>query len=68
VLGCHDQQRYEANFKNTVKEPVINEKDCHLTLENIKEYVASQYGGSGTTLDYKIRAEITVKPEADDPA
>jgi hypothetical protein len=37
------------------------------TLEDIKEYLASQYGGTWATLDYIIQAETTVKPEADDP-
>jgi hypothetical protein len=37
-------------------------------LENIKEYVASRYGGTGANLDYVIRAKITVNPEAEDPA
>jgi hypothetical protein len=39
-----------------------------LPLEKIKEYLASQYGGTGATLDYVVRPEIEVKPEAEDPA
>jgi hypothetical protein len=37
-------------------------------LENIKEYLASHYGGTGVTLDYAIQVEATPTPEADDPA
>jgi hypothetical protein len=47
---------------------VINDKDWLRTLETIKEYLASQYGGTGATLDYVVRSDIEVKPEADDPA
>jgi hypothetical protein len=68
VHGYHDQQMYEYNFKNTVVEPVINEKDWNRTLVNIKEYLASHYGGTGAILDYLIRTEATVKSEADDHA
>jgi hypothetical protein len=56
VLSDHDQQCHE----------VINDKDWPSTLENIKEYLASQYGVTGATLDYVVRPDITVKPE--DPA
>jgi hypothetical protein len=51
-----------------VLEPTIIEKDWPCTLENIKEYVASHYGGTGVTLDYVIQVEATPTPEADDPA
>jgi hypothetical protein len=37
------------------------------TLEKIREYLASQYGVTGETLDYVVRAEIAVKPEEEDP-
>jgi hypothetical protein len=46
---------------------VINDKDLHRTLETIKEYLASQYGGTGATLDYVVRPDIAFKPEAEDP-
>jgi hypothetical protein len=62
----HDHHICEAKLKKTAVEPVINEKDWPRTLENIKEYLASQYGGIGATLEYVIRAETTVKPEAYD--
>jgi hypothetical protein len=39
-----------------------------MTLEKIKEYLASQYGVTGATLDYVARPDIAVKPEAEDPA
>jgi hypothetical protein len=39
-----------------------------MTLEKIKEYLASQYGVTGATLDYGVRPDIVVKPEAEDPA
>jgi hypothetical protein len=70
VLVCSycDQQRHEVDFKKTAEEPEINDKDWTRTLEKIKEYLASQYGVTGATLDYVVRAEIVVKPEAEDPA
>jgi hypothetical protein len=63
----YDQQIHEVSFKNSVEEPVINDKDWPRTLETIKEYLASQYGGTGDTLDYVVRLDIAVKPEADKP-
>jgi hypothetical protein len=47
---------------------VINDKDWPRMLETIKEYLASQYGGTGATLDYVVRPDIAVKPESEDPA
>jgi hypothetical protein len=47
---------------------VINDKDWSRTLETIKEYLASQYGGAGATLDYVVRPDIAVKSESEDPA
>jgi hypothetical protein len=69
VLVCsyRDQQRHEVGFKKTTEEPEINDKDWPRTLEKIREYLASQYGVTGATLDYVVRAEIDVKPEAEDP-
>jgi hypothetical protein len=55
-------------FKKTEEETLINDKDWPRTLETIKEYLASQYGGTGATLDYVVRPDIAVKPEAEDPA
>jgi hypothetical protein len=46
---------------------VINDKDWPRTLKTIKEYLASQYGGTGATLDYVVRPDISVKPESEDP-
>jgi hypothetical protein len=46
---------------------VINNKYWSITLETIKEYLTSQYGGTGATLDYVVRPNIVVKPEAEDP-
>jgi hypothetical protein len=45
---------------------VINNKDCPRTLETIKEYLASQYGGAGDTLDYVVHPDIEIKPETED--
>jgi hypothetical protein len=67
VRSYRDQQRHEVGFKKTAEEPEINDKDWPRTLEKIKEYLASQYGVTGATLDYVVRAEIAVKPEAEDP-
>jgi hypothetical protein len=47
---------------------VINEKDCPRTLETSNGYLASQYGGTGATLDYVARPYIAVKLEYEDPA
>jgi hypothetical protein len=60
-------QRHEVGFKKTAEEPEINDKDWPRTLEKIKEYIASQYGVTGATLDYAVRPEISIKPEAEDP-
>jgi hypothetical protein len=67
VSSYRDQQRHEVGFKNTAEEPEINEKDWPMTLEKIREYLASQYGVTGATLDYVVRAEVSVKPEEEDP-
>jgi hypothetical protein len=45
----------------TTEEPVIKEKDWPRTLETIKEYLDSQYGVTGATLDYIVRPDIAVK-------
>jgi hypothetical protein len=68
VCIFRDQKRYEASFKKTEEEPVIKDKDWPRTLETIKEYLSSQYGGTGATLDYVVRPDIAVNPEAEDPA
>jgi hypothetical protein len=47
---------------------VINDKDWPRTLEKSREYLASQYVVTGVTLDYVVRPDIEVKPEAEDPA
>jgi hypothetical protein len=67
VRSYRDQQRHEVGFKKTAEEPVINENDWPRTLEKIREYIASQYGVTGATLDYVVRPDIDVKPEAEDP-
>jgi hypothetical protein len=68
VRSYREQQCHELGFKNTAEEPEINDKDWPITLKKIKEYLASQYGVTGDTLDYVVRPEIEVKPEAEDPA
>jgi hypothetical protein len=67
VRSYWDQQRHEVVFKKTAEEPEIKDKDWPRTLEKIREYLASQYGVTGATLDYVVRAEIVVKPEEEDP-
>jgi hypothetical protein len=67
VRSYREQHRHEFGFKNTAEEPEINKKDWPRTLEKIREYLASQYGVTGATLDYVVRAEIAVKPEEEDP-
>jgi hypothetical protein len=47
---------------------VINNKDWLRKLDTIKEYLASQYGGTGATLEYVVIPVIAVKPESEDPA
>jgi hypothetical protein len=68
VRSYRDQQRHEVGFKNTAEEPEINDKDWPRTMKNIKDYLASQYGVTGATLDCVVRPEINVKPKAEDPA
>jgi hypothetical protein len=68
VRSYRDQQWHEVGFKKTAEEPEINEKDWPMTLDNIKEYLASHYVVTGATLDYVFLPEIAVKPEAEDPA
>jgi hypothetical protein len=68
VRSYRDQQRHEMGFKRTAEEPEINDKNWPGTLDNIKEYIASQYGVTGATLDNVVRPDIAVKPEAEDPA
>jgi hypothetical protein len=68
VRSYRDQQRHEVSFNNTAEEPVINDKDWPRTMDTIKKYLASQYGGTGATLEYDVQLDIEVKPEADDPA
>jgi hypothetical protein len=67
VRSYRYQQHHEVGFKKTAEEPEINDKDWPRTLEKIREYLASQYGVTGATLDYVVRAEISVTPEAEDP-
>jgi hypothetical protein len=54
VRSYPDQQRHEVSFKKTAEEPVTNDKDWPRTLETIKDYLASQYEGTGATLDYVV--------------
>jgi hypothetical protein len=67
VRSYWDQQRHGASFKKTGEEPVINDNYWPRTLETINEYLASQYGGTGATLDYVVIPDIALKPEAEDP-
>jgi hypothetical protein len=68
VRSYHDQQLHEVSFKKIAEEPVINYKDWPRPLETIKEYLTSQYGGTGAASDYVMRPDIEVKPEAEDPS
>jgi hypothetical protein len=68
VRSYRDQQLREVGFKKTAEEPATNEKDCPRTLEKIKEYIASQYGVTGATLDYVVLPDIASTPDAEDPA
>jgi hypothetical protein len=68
VHSYRDQQRHEAGFNKTTEEPEINDKYWPIILEKIKEYLAYQYGVTGATLDYVVRPDIAVKPEAEEPA
>jgi hypothetical protein len=68
VRSYCDQQHHEFGFKKTAEEPVINDKEWPRNLETIREYLASQYEVTGATLDYIVRPDIEVKPEAEDPA
>jgi hypothetical protein len=63
-----DQKRHEVGFKKTAEEPDINDKDWPRTLEKINQYLASQYGVTGATLEYGFSPDVAVKPEAEHPA
>jgi hypothetical protein len=67
VHSYQDQQLHEVGFKKTAEGPEIKEKYWPRTTEKIREYLSSQYGVTGATLDYVVRAEIAVKPEEEDP-
>jgi hypothetical protein len=68
VCIYRDRQWHEVSFKKKVEESVINYNNWPRTLETIKEYLASQYGGTRATLDYVVWSYIVFKPEAEDPA
>jgi hypothetical protein len=63
-----NRQWHGVVFKKTAEEPVINDKYWQRSLETIREYLASQNGVTGDTLDYVVHPDIEVKPEAEDPA
>jgi hypothetical protein len=58
VRSYRDQQCHEVDFKKTAEEPLINDNYWSRTLETIREYLASQYGVTGATLDYAVRPDI----------
>jgi hypothetical protein len=63
----HNHKEYEANFKVTAEQPVINEKDWHKIMENIREVFGSVLGETGVPLAYSIRDVVQV-PSGLDPA
>jgi hypothetical protein len=67
VRSYRDPQLHEVGFKKTAEDLEINDKDWPMTLEKIREYLASQYGVTVATLEYAVRAEIAMKPEEEDP-
>jgi hypothetical protein len=67
VHSYRDQQCHEVGFKKTAEEHEVNNKDWPRNLEKVRDYIASQYGVTGATLDYVVIAEIVVKPEEEDP-
>jgi hypothetical protein len=62
VRSYRDQQWLEVGSNKTAEEPVINDKYWPITLETIREYLASHYGVTGATLDYVVRPFIEVNP------
>jgi hypothetical protein len=68
VRSYRDQQRHEVGFKKTTEEHVINDNDWLRTLETIRYYLVSQYGVTGAKLDFVVRPDIEVNPEAENPA
>ena len=68
VREWRDQMKFEAAFKVTATEPVINDKDWPRTLENIREFLSSVLGKTGVPLAYAIRTDVTPPAEGDDPA
>jgi hypothetical protein len=64
VRSYRNQQRHEVGFNKTSEEPDINDKNWPRTLEKIKEYLSSKYVVTGDKLDFVVRPDIAVKPEA----
>jgi hypothetical protein len=67
VRSYRYKQWHEVSFNQTAEDSVIDDKDWPRSLETIKEYLTSEYRGTGSTLDYVVRPDIEVKPEAEDP-
>jgi hypothetical protein len=45
VRGYREKQLYKEKFKKILVEPEINDKDWHLTMKSIREYLAAQNWG-----------------------
>jgi hypothetical protein len=68
VRVFRDQSKWEENFKKTAIEPMINDKEWPLNMDNIREFMVSIIGDTGEPLAYVIRVDSTVHPEATDYA
>jgi hypothetical protein len=68
VSGSRDQRKWEENFKKTKAEPVINCKEWHMKMDNIREFLASVIGDTGVTMADVIHVDSVVPSGAESPA
>jgi hypothetical protein len=58
-------KEYEENFKVTVEQPIINEKDWPRTMEVVREFFGSFLVESGVPLAYVVRENVEIPPGTD---
>jgi hypothetical protein len=68
VRQWHDQSVFEDDYEVTMAQPVIDEKNCPTTMEEISEFLAANRGEQGNPLSYVILPNAAVPTEADDPS
>jgi hypothetical protein len=65
VRRLRSTKEYEEDFKVTVEQPVINEKDWPMTMEAICEFCGSVFGETGVPLAYVVRENVEIPPDTD---